>query len=486
MNSFDKKALPNILFIFIFIISFLLCPLKNVRAVYFDKNIADLGEDFGERKTKYFVLIFPKSYEEMANQLFMLYGKTLDVEYEKFQALFDNAAIHPLTIRVYINEKEYKERNPFAPPLLPPGTHSHVGSREIALIGENITKNYMVWLSEASNAFRYELAILFAQHLSDQKAPPGLLNGIGAYAQDQNITEKLIQQTQNSSIQTQGWIELLENDTKLSDPSYQVQRVSVVSYLVGLKQWHTFLTYIEKLKTAPNYHSAFYEVYEREQSVLETEWQTYFPIYLHYDWQWNKIYNYNLTIAEKLIKEGAYSAALTDLEEAININTSMQQQEKKALAQKLYETAQIGKDANTILFQGRISLARGNAQDGLSLLTQAQQKFALINNSQHNVEIKALKERAEMVIALQGEIERYQKNTILDLLDMGAIKRIQEIRTIFDQIDDEYGQRQVESVFQSLQKRQQNVIMVGILLAMLLIIIRLWRLRYSSPPEANL
>mgnify|MGYP000720786688 CR=1 FL=1 len=486
MYASHRRRLNFVKWFSIFLVAILtLLPLANVQSKSTSSYPLE-EDDFSERKTKYFIIIFPKDYEPLADQLFSQYGKMLDEEYEKFQALYGHVVIYPLTIRVYANAKEYESLNPFAPPLKRLGTHSHVGTREIAIIGDVVAKNYLSWFAEATNAFRYELAILFAKQLSDQKAPEGLLHGIGSYFQDLAALEALVHQANQSKMEAQPWNDLFENGSIFFDPPIVVQQVSVVSYLVGIRDWETFLSFLSRMKTSPNYQVAFKEIYQRDQADLEKEWKSYLPLYASKDWKWNKLTNYNFKIAEKLINSGAFKAAYSELEKVVKYNTLLRQEDKKQTALGLMTRAKYGVDGNNNLYQGRLLLSRGNIDEAISLFNNAKQSFSSIGYTQKNNEIEALLQRAKLSLSLQAEVKRYQNNAVFVLLNGNAVKRLKEIRAIYDQMNNDSGIRTVDTLIMEVQQRQLWVFaMCGVLVAILLFLY--WKKSKAPvPPEARL
>ncbi|GEM_PF-3030946 len=462
-----------------------LFPLVNVQSKSIHSHSLE-GDDFSERKTNYFIIIFPKNYESLADQLFTQYGKMLDEEYEKFQALSGNVAIHPLTIRVYANAKEYGSLNPFAPPLKKGGTHSHVGAREIAIIGDEVAKNYLRWFAEATNAFRYELAILFAKQLSDQKVPEGLLHGIGTYFQDRAALEALVLQANQTTLDAQPWTDLFEKESIFFDPPIMVQQASIVSYLIGIKDWQTFLSFLSRMRTSANIRAAFKEIYQRDQDELEKEWKSYLPIYASKDWKWNKLTNYNFKIAEKLIASGAFKAAYTELEKVEKYSTLLRLEDNRQTASSLMKRAKLGIDANNNLYQGRLLLSKGNINEAISLFNKAKENFSSIGYTQKNDEIEALLQRAKLSLSLQAEVKRYQNNPVFVLFNGNAIKRLKEIRAIYDQMNDDSGMQMVDVLIMEVQQRQLWIFAVSALLVVGLLFLYWKKSKEPVPPEAQL
>jgi hypothetical protein len=481
---------------FILAVSVLAVPLHQAVAV---SPAQSTSGDWQELRTKAFSIIFPKDYELLAQILLNNYGQTLDSEYTRFAAAFDAQLSLPVTIRIYPQETDYLQLNVLAPKLGPGATHSHIGAREIALIGANIIANLPRWQIEGLNAFRYELAILFTRQVSEKKAPPGLLAGIGGYAQNPEETLGALDQAgvlpagmKLASLKiTQKRETLWENEEVNLDLLQLLQATSIVAYLVDAYGWPALVQYLKSLPTASGYAPALEAAYKTSFASLEAQWQAYFPLFTGGRWQFDVLYHYDLSRFEQLIQAGGYSAAAPGLNEAVQLLEKLANQ-PAALeqARTLLAQAKLGQSAADLARQSRQALLSGDYLRCIDLASQAERKYTELGDTRRLDELAVYRSRANEILALREQAGKLSKGLSALSEDAVPILQLASLSQRLGALGDGEGQRLVDATLQSLamaRRRLQWMLASGAAaLAALLLVWRILLVWRKAPLEARL
>jgi hypothetical protein len=462
--------------------------------------------DWRQLRTQSFAIIYPQQFEALAQVLYAFYGKTLDAEYQRFSTLFNASLPLPISIRVYPTVDEYYRLNSLAPTIGLTDIHSHIGYREISVIGNNVTADTARWQAAALDAFRFELAILFTVQASNQKAPPGLLAGVGGYAQDPATRMKPLagQAPPNTAGQappnTAGqaadlakniktWRTIFESDASLTDPDLQLQATSIVAYLVDEYGWDTFLKYLGSLASSAGYRQSASDTFGVSLDTLQTNWTSYYPFYLKERWNANVLYNYDLTKSQKLVAAGAYAAAVKELTADLAFLVRLQQTDKAKEAQTLLDQAIKGQEAGNLMYQAYQALQARDYAGSLELLKTARQDYAALGDDRQTVELDAYQKWAQTVLDLRSQVAQIASSGIA-ALDAGARTRLQDLYSQLSSYGDVEGQ---DMVRQALQTREDHsvsqpllVILAAAGLCLLLLVARLLLARRPPAPEASL
>ena len=466
--------------------SLVLCCLLLIVPMY--AASAQQGSDWLESRTQDFAIIYPTQYEMLGQAMFSLYGTTLDSEYQRFAGFFGASLQLPISIRIYPDIDEYKTLNAVAPELLPEGTHSHIGSREIALIGENIARNLDQWQLIGLDAFRYELAILFTEQLSAGKAPPGLLGGVGGYAQEPANLIEITRPAQQTELAT--WRKIWDSPNLYQDAGLLLQATSITAYLVDIYGWPKLLSFLSTLAISEDYRRAISQVYGVEPNQLEEEWRQYYPLYLQGRWRAHALYDFDLAVFEKLVAAGAYADAEQGLREAIQFLEKAGAKDKQAQAAALLEKARIGQEAGALLVQARQALQNGEYGKTVELTNQAEQKYQQVDGRYRLEELAAYRERAQEISGLQGEVKQLSAQFSLNPTDKVSAVRLAEISLRLGELGDIQAQAEInallEKALQSQRRMSLWIAMLGAGLALGLLLWRILLVRRSPPAEAQI
>ncbi|HNB55049.1 MAG TPA: peptidase MA family metallohydrolase, partial [Anaerolineales bacterium] len=360
---------------------------------------------WGQTTTSTFTFVYQQQTplgEDIATTL----GAALDDEYARFAALFQTSLPTPLTIRLYPRGTDYTCLNALAPTIPSGQTHSHIGAREIVLIGEYIQADPEAWQIEGLEVLRHELAILFAQQITGGKIPLGLEMGLGLYAEDPALTfERHLAQTPPPASPSATWRSLWEAPDVIAYPEIRLQTASIVAYLVDVYGWDKFITYLNTLRTAESYRTALTEVYETELDTLETQWQTYYPYYLEGRWRTNLLYEFSLSTYEQLLTAGAYQAAHDGLPRIILLLTQREDHpDLLSDAERLLATADTGLAADALARQAHQAYQEGSYPEAIDFATNALDLYASLEDSRNQETLTTLQTRAQEILALRAEL----------------------------------------------------------------------------------
>ncbi len=470
--------------LFIMLVSFAVAPARSPAAAQTCPPLT-----WAETHTRAFTFTYPPNIP-LGPEIAAQFGDALDTEYNRLAALFHTSLALPLTVRLYPNGSDYTCLNALAPTIPIGQTHSHIGGREIALLAQYILADPASWQIEGLNTLRHELAILFAQNLSGDKAPLGLIMGMGLYAEDPALTfeRRMTAAPPPTDVPTLSWRGLWEAPDVIADPSVELQAASIVAYLVDVYGWEKFVTFLGSLRTAESYRTALTEVYEVEAGApnfgaLEAQWRTYYPLYFAGRWRNNALYEFSLTAYEQLITAGAYQAATDGLTPILALLTQRgDQPELLAQAQTLLETAATGLAADALARQAHQAYQEGDYPAASDFASQALSKYTLIHDTRNQETLLTLQTRAQEILTLRAELDTLQSN----LTPAAAAARL-GIGARLGELGDVEGQAQAETlIIQINDQRQQQAVTVAITGAgsgLILLLLRIALTRRRPPPE---
>ena len=480
----------NVFFLSVLLLS--LVPQAHVLPVVEKANCDGISAiNWREARTQTFAILYPLESEVLGQALSTWYGETLDAEYARFEALFETSLSLPIFLRIYPTESHYYCLNAQPPDIAPGATHGHIGSREIALIAENIAGDPAAWLRNSLNVFRYEQAILFAEHISDRQIPPGLLTAIGHYAQEPAQTMGVLQLSPQDWLEpVYTWQHLWEDPATAFDFRQRLETTSIVAFLVDVKGWPQFLHFINSLRTSGSYRRSLAEAYGTEYSALHDQWQSYFSQYFSERWQVNVIYNYDLSSFQELLVVGRYREALTGLREVLPFLEKINQTEKLNEARGMVEWATTGQEAEALVAQSYHSLQAGEYQRSIELADQAEEKFSRIRNFNHVDELNAHRDRIRKILALHEELEHLQAEVSANKKSYSLVSQLVSVAQRMAELGDARGQAEARDLARIIQSRQRNQQVlfsaVGAAIILMLLGVRIWLLRTEIPPEAQL
>lgn len=447
--------------------------------------------DWREARTPTFAVIYPASQEDMGKMLADLGAKSYEAEYRRLQGLYETDLALPITIRIYPNQDYYICLNALAPRLGPGVTHSHIGTREIALIGDVIAANFTGWMEGSLNAIRYEIGALFIETITRQKAPLGLLIGAGAYSQDPAQLMGSLGWTEGDPlVPGQSWRTLWEARDLVVDPRVAVEAGSIVAFLADTYGWPTFIDFLDELALSDTYSSALEKVTGAAFNTLERQWQEYYPRYLQGRWRAHVLYNYDLSAFQDMLDSGAYGEAEDGIKEAIPAIEKTGDAAKLEQAHAMLEKAMQGQEANTLFNKSRQALQRGDFQAAIDQAGKAVERFQQLGDTRKLEELAAFQAHAQEILGLRAEVEKISGDLPGGAGAWSVEGRLLTLGNRLGELGDRQGQSTVNEVLRQVNERQKSFqglfVMAGVLVVLGLLGYRIWLVRQMPPPEARL
>ncbi len=421
-----------------------------------------------------FVVLYTASHISLAEEISETYLQPIKGELDKYSIAFSSSIYTPITIRIYPSETEYYCLNALAPLINSEDSHSHIGTREIALIANVINRSPMTWDAQAINAIRHEIAVLFGEQISSGKAPPGLLQGLGGYFENPEDTyHDRYQEAERIDQPDRGWQRLWEEDIPASDALVLLQQTSTVAYLIDVFGWGKFVNFLEKIAEYHGYRQSLLEVYGVNLQDLQSHWMQYFPVYVDARWQANVIHNYDLSQYRQLISQGAYTDAAQKLEQAIPLIKLFGREEKILEAESLLSRAEIGIKAGILALESRqailsldYSLGYRKAEEALSLYRQ-------LDDSRRIGEVETYINLSTEVLTLREELDLLRG--VGSPLDPIRTQRIVAIGRRLNELGDSEGANQVQIALLLLGSGLQVVVQTITVIGLMVCVYLIWR-----------
>jgi hypothetical protein len=446
---------------------------------------------WGQTSTRAFTFVY-QQLTPLGTEIAAQHGEALDAEYNRFATLFQVALPTPLTVRVYPFGSDYTCLNALAPTIPSGQTHSHIGAREIALIGQYIHADPAAWQIEGLEVLRHELALLFAQHLTGGKVPPGLEMGLGIYAEDPALTfERHLAAAPPPAEPSLTWRGLWESPDVIAHPEIRLQTASIVAYLVEVHGWDKFVAFLNTLRTAESYRTALAEVYETEFSTLETQWQKYYPYYFEGRWRTNYLYEFSLTPYEQLLAAGAYQAAHDGLTKIIVLLTQRDDQpERLSEAERLLATADTGLAADALARQAHQAYQEGDYPGAVDFATHALTLYASLEDSRNQATLTTLQTRAQEILTLRAELTALESSPSPSVgagLTPADAPRLLAIAPRLSELGDAEGQALADQLLVQINQQRQEqaklLALAGAGIGVGLLLLRIFLTRQKPPQE---
>jgi hypothetical protein len=445
--------------------------------------------DWLDRPWGSFVFVFTADNTDLVQEFLRNFEEPLTLEFQKYTALFGTELEIPITIRIYPSLEDYNCLNALAPVLGVEDTHSHIGGREIALIGETINADPALWYSTARNAMRHEIAILFAEKLTESHAPPGLLNGVGGYFEDPYETFEG-RYTASGNIQQPGrsMQRLMEDDIPASDDLVLLQQTSIVAYLIDVYGWENFLSFLSSIGESASYRQSFISVYGLNIQEIQAEWENYFSLYVADRWQANIVYAYDLDRYDVLIGAGAYEDALSGLQAAEPIVNLFGDADEIARVDELLRIANQGVMAGSLTLEARQAILDGNYAACIEKAEQAISIYNQLGDTRRISELEVYRDTAFEILTLRAELDSLKGFDTP--LDPQKTQRILRIGRRLSELGDAEGVQDVQVTMILLSTGQRYFVewttIIGLLICVFIIYRRVRALFRKQPPEVNL
>lgn len=360
-----------------------------------------------------FILLSPTPLEAELRLFAQQQGPAINAAYDMLAPLYGASPVLPINLRVYNSRFEFTNLNALTPPLAAAAYHTHLGSREIALIWP-YPANFLT--SEAgANAIRHELSGLMLSALSGGTMPAGLESGFNQYAEVPGpATERGVARLQEAYDGRMGrpllpWRELFDSDAIYTDDLVAYpQALSIAAFLIDNYGFASMRALALAMGTGQSYASALAAVYGQPLDRLEQAWLAYLPTYLAGRWQANVLYNFDLEPYRLGLEAGAYAQVGQALAGVTPLLEATGQTEKLAEAQTLLVWAAEGVAAEDLVQSQREALLNGDYALVLALGEAAQAAFGALGDSRRVHEIQDHLQRAQAVLDLRAALAEAQ------------------------------------------------------------------------------
>jgi hypothetical protein len=454
-----------------------------------EQEVCYSSYDWQELEMGSFVLIFPTHASDLAQKIYGRFPEDLETMVENYSRAFSVDLVLPVTIRVYPTHADYYCVNPLAPVISESTAHSHLGQREIAVIDSAIQEDLETWDRQVLYGFQHELAVLFAEEITGGYAPPGLLKGLGGYAENPQETFNIRFETADSPSEPDiGWQTLWDGEVSLADERALLQSISTVAYLIDVHGWGKFLDFLDQIKIEQGYRQAITEVYSIGLQGLQSHWRTYFPVYVGSRWEANIFHNYDLDVYRQLISSGAYIDSVSGLAEAVSLIDIFGDQTQRQAAQELFGQAEMGMKAGELTLQSRQALLAGKYVESFTTAEEALKLYDQLGDTRRKSELEIYMTVAKEVLDLRAGLEVISEQGI----GINPLKN-QEIFDIGQrllELGDLEGVSQAERIMLLLGASRNTffrvVVLVFVMVSLGLIARRILSLRRPTPPEADL
>jgi hypothetical protein len=478
---------------FLLVLMLAILSLWSEQAVVYasppEQEICYSSYEWQELEMGSFVLVFPVQETGLAQQIFSQFPEELETLMANYSLAFESKLVLPVTIRIYPTYADFYCVNPLVPRVGIDSAHSHVGQREIALFS-NVVRGDIENLDRiALHGFQHELAILFAEKLTEGYAPPGLLEGLGGYAENpQETFARRFEVVGSPSAPEFSLQAAWDEEAPLSDEKIFFESITTVAYLIDVHGWGKFLQFFDRIRIEQGYRQAVAEVYGVNLQSLQAHWKSYFTVYVEQRWEANVFHSLDLDVFRQLISSGAYSDSIPGLIEAASLIEIFGTQEQLQAARQLLEKAEKGARAGELTLQSRQALLSGRYVESFTSAEEAITLYHQLGDNRRSSELEIYQAIAQEVLDLRAGLEVISEQGIgispfksQEVFDMG--QRLIEL-------GDLEGVSQAERILLLLGAGRntffQFLISVFVFISIGLIIRRILTLRKPPPPEADL
>ena len=353
-----------------------------------------------------FVFIVPPGFETGFIDFWTRYGEDLDASFTFFETLYGVTPPLPVYVRVYVDREEILDLNILVPPLPDNATHTHLGAREIALIGPLPSDFYTTDLGLM--AVRHELNGVFLSTLGENNVPGGLELGLNQYVSLSGPALKAVVDrlaAAHAGDVLYSWRTMMDNPIVYADVEVaHPQALGITAYLADRFGFLSLVRVVQAIGQGQGIEDALVTVYGEPMDRLEQDWQTYLPGYLAGRWEYNALTSFDLAPFEAALDAGAYTQVAMGLEAVLPFLEATGQIETHAGAQALVATAQQGMAAGSLVQQARAALEGREFEAALALIAQARAAYADLGNDTRAAELAAYEARAQEVLGLRADL----------------------------------------------------------------------------------
>jgi hypothetical protein len=356
-------------------------------------------------------------YHDDAAPVAAYYAAQADGLYDALAAAFDAQLETPLTLKLFLSDEDYLAANPLFVESGGVLAQARRGRREVAISlpralgAEPAALGIDPALPQPAldNALRYELAQLFAAHISGDRLPAGFRAGVAAYmtqADERRAASvaRLREAYQEGQLLT--WSALNAPGAEYLDPPLsQPQSLSIVHYLVEREGFARLMGFLRASAGASGWRGALEDSYGREPSGLARDWEAWLPSYLDGGWRRHALYSADLGSASALMRRGDFQGAAAQLGGAISLLERGDPVLAEA-ARVLLADAEAGLVARRSTSDAAAALQAGRYAEALAGAESAGRVLERLGDAAGAEYARALAERADMGVDAEAALLR--------------------------------------------------------------------------------
>jgi hypothetical protein len=333
-----------------------------------------------DRPTEHFTILYDLGSAAEAER----YAGFVDAIYDEIAAIFSFRTATPLTIRLFPTSEDYYQINPQARNVPGVVAHADFRRRELVIIIERTREQSE---EQVRNNVRHELTHIVAADLSDNRLNTGFHEGIAQYlerpAEDLPLKVATLRQVADQG-RLLAWSDFDDRNAIYGAPEISYpQTLSVVAFLVERNGFSTFREFLTISGVSSGYRSALERTYATAAPQLEAEWREWLPSYLDGGYQQSALQTYDLGYAASLLAQGAYGAAVSELQQALEWlqrNRDTQPATIIAEAEALLARSEAGVRAEGLINAARSALEQADYVRASELVAAARETYRRLDD----------------------------------------------------------------------------------------------------------
>ncbi len=450
------------------------------------------GVVWDELQTEHFVIVYADSVEGLS--IFTckcgldearFYANFADDLYEDLVAVFGAELETPINLRLFPTEQSYFQVNPLAEQITGVVAHALNNRAEIAIA---LPRTEPLTDEEIINNVRHELTHFFASLLSDGNLTTGFQEGIAQYLEQPTATAGYDPTILRQALEQRRllpWADIDRPGQVWRDPQVAYpQALSMAAFLIDRYGFPAFINFITAHATEPGYRTALQTTYGKSADELEAEWLAYLPEYFAGRWQINAIYSYDLSRVTRLVEQGAYSDAETELTGIIELLETTEQTDTLAQAEALLARVHQGRAAGSLSDDARRALQAHDYPLTVDKATAAISAYEALGYYERLPELQIYIQRAQIGQDALNQLEHgsRQLNT-LQFLE--AEPQIRQATIMLQSLNNQAGALRGAELLTQLDFRRSLLAYAMLSTALLLLLANFTRrlaIRFSANP----
>jgi hypothetical protein len=335
--------------------------------------------DWREQATASFAILYIPGSEDQATY----YAGVADQIFDEVTGTFGHRPATPITLRLYPDLERYYLANPRARGMSGIVAHADFRRNEVVVI---LPQTEAQSDEERLNNVRHELTHIIASDLSKNRLNAGFQEGLAQYMErptaerDRKIE---LLRTMVSEGRLMPWSAFDDRDLVYRNPDLSYpQSLSIVTFLSQRESFTSVIDFLTISATSSGYRSALERAFNTTPDQLEAEWLAWLPTFLTGSAPTTPATSgYDLARAEALLREGSYSAALSELEAAAAGLRAAGQADQALRADQLITISRAGVDADQLARSAYEALVATDYAGAADLVAQARAIYDQIGDT---------------------------------------------------------------------------------------------------------